>query len=139
MLILDTNVLSELRKVPLGKANINVMRWASSVERDTLYLSVITIHELEIGILRLKSRNVGHSNVLRQWVDNHVLKTFDGRILSIDTGVAKQCAALQTGKTRPWADAFIAATALVHGMGVVTRNVRDFHGTGVGVLNPWLE
>lgn len=139
MLILDTNVLSELRKVPLGKADLNVMRWASSVECDTLYVSVITIHELEIGILRLKSRNVGHSDVLRKWVDNYVIKTFHDRILSIDTGVAKQCAAFQASKTRPWADAFIAATALVHGMGVVTRNVRDFQGTGVGVLNPWLE
>jgi hypothetical protein len=136
MLILDTNVLSELRKVPLGKANPNVMRWASGVEGGTLYLSVITIHELEIGILRLKPRNVVHSNVLRQWVDNHVIKTFDGRILPVDTSVARQCATFQTVKTRPWADAFIAATALVHGMAVITRNVRDFHGTGVPVLNP---
>jgi predicted nucleic acid-binding protein len=138
MVILDTNVISELRKVALGKANINVAKSASHMEANTLYLSAITMHEIESGILRLKRRNDVSSEALRLWLDNHVLKAFAGRILPIDTAVAQRGAALHLPQTRPWADAFIAATALVHGMVVVTRNARDFQPMGVPVLNPWL-
>lgn len=139
MFILDTNVLSELRKVSLGKANANVTRWASGVEVEALYLSAITIHELELGILRLRPRNAAQSVVLRQWMDSHVLHAFDGRIIPVDTPVAQRGAALHLPQTRPWADALIAATALVHRMTVVTRNVGDFQTTGAVVLNPWLQ
>ncbi|MRW89526.1 PIN domain-containing protein [Duganella sp. FT80W] len=138
MVILDTNVISELRKVALGKANANVAKWARHMEANTLYLSAITIHEIESGILRLKRRNDFSSEVLRLWLDNHVLKAFAGRILPVDTAVAQRTAALHLPQTRPWADAFIAATALVHGMVVATRNARDFQPMGVPVLNPWL-
>ena len=139
MFLLDTNVLSELRKVPLGKANRKVTLWASSMQGDALYLSSITIYALEIGILRLKRHNAFHSAILSTWMETQVIKSFDQRILAVDITVAKRCAALQSTRTRPWADAFIAATALVHGMTLVTRNVRDFQGIGAPVLNPWLE
>jgi toxin FitB len=139
MFLLDTNVLSELRKVPLGKANRKVALWASSMQADVFYLSAITIYELEIGILRLRRHNAFHSAILNTWMKTQVIKTFDQRILAVDTTVAKRCAALQSTRTRPWADALIAATAVVHGMTLVTRNVSDFHGIGAPVLNPWLE
>lgn len=139
MFILDTNVLSELRKVALGRANINVARWASGVEVKALYLSAITIHELELGILRLGPRNTLQSAILRQWMDSHVLDAFAGRILPVDTPVAQRGAALHIPQTRPWADALIAATALVPRMTVVTRNVGDFQTSGAAVLNPWLQ
>jgi hypothetical protein len=139
MFILDTNVLSELRKVALGKANVNVTRWASGLDAKSLYLSAVTIHELELGILRLRPRNALHSAVLRQWMESHVLRAFEGRIIPVDTHVAQRGAALHLPQTRPWADALIAATALVHQMTVVTRNVGDFQTTGAMVLNPWLQ
>jgi predicted nucleic acid-binding protein len=138
MLLLDTNVVSELRKVALGKASANVQRWASKTNADSMYLSVVTIHELEIGICRLQRRNDFSSNTLRQWLENYVLKAFSGRILPIDTTVAQRSAALHLPQTRPWADAFIAATALVHDMIVITRNTRDFHPMGVAVINPFI-
>lgn len=139
MFILDTNVVSELRKVALGKANINVSLWASAIEPKVLYLSAVTIHELEVGILQLKRRNVFSSAILRKWMDTHVLQVFADRILPIDSTVAQRGASLHFPNTRPWADAFIAATALVHGMTIVTRNVSDFQSTGAAVLNPWLK
>ena len=105
MFILDTNVLSELRKVALGKANGHVARWASGVEAKALYLSAITIHELELGILRLKPHNAAQSAILRQWMDSHVLHAFNGRIIPVDTSVAQRGAALHLPHTRPWADA----------------------------------
>jgi predicted nucleic acid-binding protein len=138
MIILDTNVVSELRKVALGKANVNVQRWASQKDVDTMYLSAITIHELEVGICRLQRRRDFSSEALRRWLDSYVLKTFSGRILPIDTTVAQRSAALHFPQTRPWADALIAATALVHGMVVITRNTRDFHPMGVTVINPFI-
>lgn len=138
MMILDTNVVSELRKVVLGKANANVQRWASETDASTMYLSSITIHELEVGIFRLQRRRDFSSEALRRWVDNYVLKAFSGRILPIDTAVAQRGASLQSPQTRPWADAFIAATALVHGMIVITRNTRDFQPMGVTVINPFI-
>ena len=139
MFILDTHVVSELRKVPLGKANANVRQWASGMEASALHLSAITIYELEVGILRLARRNDLNSGVLRQWLEEHVLKAFAGRIHAVDTAVAQRAAALQVPETRPWADALIAATALVHDMIMVTRDVGDFQSMGVLLLNPWLE
>lgn len=137
MLLLDTNVISELRKVALGKANTNVQQWALSMSADEMYLSAITIHELEIGIFRLKRRNAFSSDILRRWMDNYVLTAFIGHIVPVDTAVARRAATLHHAQTRPWADAFIAATALVHGMIVVTRDTGDFQPMGVPVLNPF--
>jgi len=139
MFILDTNVVSELRKVSLGKADANVQKWASICEARYFHLSAITIHELEIGILRLKHRKEYSSRILRRWLDEHVLQAFDGRIFPVDVAIAQRSAALHIPQTRPWADAFIAATALTHNLVVVTRNVQDFKPLGVTVLNPWLQ
>jgi toxin FitB len=135
MYILDTNVVSELRKAK--KANQNVMKWAELLPAATLYISVISLLELEIGILLMERRDKEQGGILRAWMNRHVLPTFSGRILAIDTTVAQRCAAFHVPNPRSDRDALIAATALVHGLTVATRNVADFEGMGVAVLNPW--
>jgi toxin FitB len=137
MYLLDTNVVSELRKAGTSRMNRNVRSWAKSVSASTLYLSAISILELEIGILLLERRDRPQGAVLRAWMDEHVLPTFQGRILAVDTPVARRCATLHVPSPRSDRDALIAATAMVHGMSVVTRNISDFEPTGVAVVDPW--
>ena len=137
MYLLDTNVVSELRKAKTGKANKNVKAWADSVSATSLFLSPITILELETGILLIERRDPTQGAMLRAWLDGHVLPAFSGRILVVDVAVAQRCAKLHVPDPRAHRDALIAATALVHGMTVVTRNVADFESTGVEIFNPW--
>jgi toxin FitB len=137
MFLLDTNVVSELRKIRLGRADAGVARWADSVETVDLYLSSITVQELEIGVLLAERRDPPQGALLRTWLDQHVLPAFAGRILTVDTAVAQRSARLHVPNPRPVRDGLIAATALVHGMTVVTRNVADFEPCGVAWLNPW--
>jgi predicted nucleic acid-binding protein len=137
MFILDTNVLSELRKVRAGKADRQVARWADGVQAAELYLSVISLQELEIGVRLAERRDATQGALLRAWLDQHVLPAFDGRILAVDTAVAMRSAQLHVPNPRPFRDGLIAATALVHGMTLVTRNLADFADTGVTLLNPW--
>jgi predicted nucleic acid-binding protein len=139
MLLLDTNVVSELRKIRSGKADPHVARWADSVEAGSLYLSAITILELELGVLQVERRDPRQGAVLRVWLEQQVLPAFAGRVLPVDTAVARRCAQLHVPDPRAERNALIAATALVHGMAVVTRNVADFAPTGVVLLNPWLS
>ena len=137
MFILDTNVVSELRKIRLGRADEKVAKWADSIETAALYLSVITVQELEMGVLLMERRDAKQGAIFRTWLDHHVLPAFTGRILPIDTTVALCSAKLHVPNPQPVRDGLIAATALVHGMSVVTRNVADFTSTGVTVINPW--
>ena len=137
MYLLDTNVVSELRRAKAGKANKNVTAWAAKVPAGGLFLSAITILELEIGVLLVERRDPAQGAILRVWLDNHVLPAFAGRVLAVDTAVAQRCAWLHVPDPRAGRDALIAATALTHGMTVVTRNVADFEPTGVPVLDPW--
>lgn len=136
--VLDTNVVSELRKVQAGKADVNVAAWAQSVDAADLFLSVITIMELETGVLQVQRRDAAQGALLRSWLDYHVLPEFLERVLPIDTVVAQRCARLHVPDRRSERDALIAATALAHGMIVVTRNITDFAPTGVVTINPWL-
>jgi predicted nucleic acid-binding protein len=135
MYILDTNVISELRKG--RKTHTNVRKWAARLPSASLYISVISVLELEIGILLLERRDKEQGATLRAWMDRHVLPTFAGRILAIDSAVAQRYAALHVPNPGSDRDALIAATALVHGLTVATGNVADFELTGVGVVNPW--
>jgi toxin FitB len=137
MYLLDTNVVSEIRKIRFGKADVNVAAWADSVDADDLYLSVVTVQELEIGVLLAERRDPTQGAVFRAWLDQHVLPAFANRILNIDTTVALRSAQLHVPDPRPVRDGLIAATALVHKMTVVTRNVADFELTGVPIFNPW--
>jgi toxin FitB len=137
--LLDTNVVSELRKARAGKADPNVAAWAASVPVVGLFVSVIGIQELEIGVLLAERRDPRQGKVLRAWLEDHVFGAFAERILPVDTAVARRSAGLHVPNPRPVRDVLIAATALVHGLTVVTRNVVDFESTGVPLVNPWLS
>lgn len=135
MYLLDTNVVSELRRA--AKAHPNVRRWAHNLPAASLYVSAISILELEIGVLLMERRDRKQGEMLRAWMDGHVLPTFAGRVLAVDIAIAQHCAAFHVPNPRSDRDALIAATALVHGMVVVTRNVNHFQPMGITVLNPW--
>jgi toxin FitB len=135
MFVLDTNVVSELRRP--GRAHPNVVAWASRTPVSQLFLSAITVLELELGALLLARRDDVHGQIIRAWLDNQVLPSFTGRILPVDTLVAVRCAQLHVPDPRAERDSLIAATALVHAMTIVTRNVADFASSGVRVVNPW--
>ena len=137
MFVLDTNVVSELRKVRLGKADLSVAAWAQSVDAADLFVSAITILELELGVLSIERKDATQGAMLRAWLEQHVLPEFSGRTLPVDTAVALRCARLHVPDKLGCRDALIAATALVHGMTVVTRNIADFKPTGVTLVNPW--
>lgn len=137
MFLLDTNVVSELRKAKSGIADRNVVAWATSVRPSSLFLSVITLLELETGVLLMERRDPAQGATLRTWLTGQVLPAFDGRVLAIDAAVAQRCARLHVPDRRSERDSLIAATALVHGMTVVTRNVVDFEQTGALLLDPW--
>lgn len=134
--LLDTNVVSELRRP--DRANPHVVAWAASIDAENLYLSAVTLMEVELGAVQIARREPMRGTELRVWIDGHLLRHFGPRILAFGTEAALRCAALHVPDRRPERDAMIAATALVHGLTVVTRNTRDFRSAGVKVLNPWL-
>ena len=136
MYLLDTNVVSELRKAA-PKGNRNVLAWAATVPARSLYISAITVLELETGVLLVTRRDRRQGQVLRSWLDIQVLPAFTDRILPVDVAAALQCAKLHVPNRRPDRDALIAATALVHGMAVVTGNISDFAPMEVATVNPW--
>jgi toxin FitB len=135
--LLDTNVVSELRKVGDGKADANVTQWIRARASSDMFLSAISILEIERGILSLHRRDPQQGSRLRDWMDSRVRPEFADRILPVDDAVATRCAHLHIPDRRNEADALIAATALVHGLSVVTRNIQDFEGTGVILIDPW--
>src|ERR1700736_6452358 len=134
MFVLDTDVLSELRQP--RKSNPRVLAWASSQPVAAQFLSSITVLELELGVLQKERKDATQGAVLRAWLDGQVLPQFAGRVLAFDQPVALRCARLHVPDPRAERDAVIAATALAHGMTVVTRNTDDFKATGVPLLNP---
>ena len=138
MYLLDTNVISELRKAKSGKADKNVVTWAKDISPSNMFLSVITILELETGILLVERRDPSQGAMLRSWLNSHVLPVFSERILYLDIAVAQRTAKLHVPNPQSDRDAIIAATALIHGMTVVTRNVSDFKHITVDLLNPWI-
>ncbi len=137
MFLLDTNVISELRKLGDGRADARVVAWVAGRDAASFYISALTLMELEIGILRIERRDAEQGERLRTWMDRYVLPEFLERTLSVDSAVALKCARLHVPDPRAERDALIAATAMVHGMTVVTGNVADFEVTGAAVVDPW--
>lgn len=137
MYLLDTNVISETRKIRSGAANVGVQHWSSQIHTDELFLSVITILEIQQGILSIQRKDKRQAQILSNWFNGYLLLHFDKNILSIDPKVALACAALNVPDRKPANDSLIAATALVHDLTLVTRNTSDFIHTGVKLFNPF--
>ena len=137
MYLIDTNVISELRKASAGMADGQVAAWAKIVRAESMFLSAVCVLELEMGVLLMERRDARQGAILRSWLEDRVLPAFAGRILPVDTAVALRCAALHVPNPRSYRDSLIAATAMVHGMTVVTRNISNFEPTGAALLNPW--
>ncbi len=138
MFVLDTNVVSELRKVRSGKANPGIGAWATSTPSAEMFVSAITIHELEHGVLLAERSDRRQGAMLREWLDHSVAAAFTERVWPVDEAVARRSARLHVPDLAPFRGAFIAATALVHHMAVVSRNVTDFERfTDLDVINPW--
>jgi toxin FitB len=138
MFVLDTNVVSELRKVRSGRANSGVAAWAEQVSSAELFISAITIHELEHGVLLVERSDPAQGALLRAWLDHSVAAAFKSRVLPVDERVARRAAALHVPDPAPFRDALIGATALVNDMTVVTRDLKDFQRfDGLDVINPW--
>ncbi len=135
MFLLDTNVISHLRR--LDKADPQVVRWAETKPVTHFFLSVITMLELEMGAQAIAQKDQQQGLILRHWIDEQLLPRFEGRILSVDLAIARRCAALHVPNPKADRDALIAATALVHGLDLVTRNQADFMIEGVRLINPW--
>lgn len=135
MFLFDTNVISELRRP--DKADRNVFAWANALPAASVFISAISILEIERGALMIARKDAAQGAMLRSWVDHQILLRFEGRVLAVNTAVAQRCARLHVPDPRPERDALIAATALVHGLTVATRNVADFETTGVALINPW--
>jgi len=133
--LLDTNVVSEMRRT--DRADANVRNWFEATDPGVLYCSSVTVLELKIGALRALRKDPRQGAALQEWLDTKVLPSFAGKVLAVDMEVALRCASLHVPDPRSDHDAFIAATALVHDLTIVTRNTRDFDGTGVKLLNPW--
>ncbi len=135
MFLLDTNVVSELRRP--DRAHRNVVAWANATPAANFFMSAISILEIELGARLIERKDAAQAAVLRAWIDNQILVRFEDRILAVDTAVARRCAQLHVPNPRAERDALIAATALVHSLTVVTRNVADFEPMGVMLINPW--
>lgn len=136
MYLLDTNVVSEMRRISAGHGDATVARWLGRVEDSSLFLSAITVLELELGCLLMERRDPTQGAVLRRWLVR-LLAHYQARVIDIDTAVATRAAALHVPDPRESHDALIAATALTHRCTVVTRNVGDFRIAGLEVINPW--
>ncbi|MDN5725210.1 MAG: type II toxin-antitoxin system VapC family toxin [Propionibacteriales bacterium] len=134
--LLDTNVISELRK-RRGVAESAVLDWATQQPVRDLYISVVTILEIELGIAKVERRDRRQGAALRDWMDSGVLAGFKGRILPVDVDVAIRAARLHVPDPRPERDAYIAATAIRSDLTLVTRNIKDFSIPLLRTLNPW--
>jgi predicted nucleic acid-binding protein len=135
MYVIDTDVISALRR--RDKVDPRVLAWFDRTPDTGMYISSVTLLEIEHGALLRRRRDKAQGELFLDWIRRLILPSFAGRILAFDAEAALRCAALHVPNSRPERDAMIAATALVHGFTVVTRNLRDFAPMGVPVLNPW--
>ena len=137
MYLLDTNVISEFRKSADGRINKSVKRWADEIPPDLMFISAISVLELEIGVLQIERRDKKQGLILRKWLNKNVLPAFLDRVLPVDLAVVQRCASLHVPNPKSERDAMIAATAIEHRMTIVTRNVSDFIQSGVKIFDPW--
>ena len=134
MFLLDTPIVAELRKAKSGQTDPGLIGWAAGVAQQNLFISALSLLELEGGVAQAERRDKQAAEGLRTWLDSHVPRAFEGRILAIDGAVAKRRAQVAITDTR---DALMAATAQVHGLTLVTRNTAAFKAGKVKTFNPW--
>lgn len=137
MYLLDTNIVSESRRLGTARADPGVAAFLSAADPASTYISPITVFELEYGTLLMERRDAAQGAMLRRWLAETIHPAFEGRVLAMSAEVARHCARLHVPDPRSERDSWIAATALVHGLTVITRNVADFVHTGVSLINPW--
>jgi len=137
MYLLNTNIISELKKLDSGKIHPQVQRWAYSINLMQTKISVVSIIEIRTGILSLARKDQAQAASLDNWFTNRLLPAYRTRTLSVDTEVALICAQLHIPAKRPINDAYIAATAIAHNLTLVTCNVRDFQGLPLMLENPF--
>lgn len=133
MFLLDTGVVLELRKARAGHSDPGLAAWAATIARQKLFISALTLLEIETAAARLARKERAAGLVVREWIDNHVVPAFDGRVLPVDIAVVRRRAQLPYANTR---DGLLAATALEHGLTFVTRKVASFRAGRVKLLNP---
>ena len=137
MYLLDTETAAELRKASMRRGDQSLRDWAGSVDVKDVYLSAITLQELEMGVRLSERDDPKRGAVLRDWMSRQVLHHLSARVLPINTAIALKAAELHGQRARTLSHAFIAATASVQGLSVVTRKVASFSDMGVSIVNPW--
>lgn len=137
MYLLDTNIISESRKLGTPKVDPRAARWLGQVDFETTFVSAMTIFELERGVRQIERRDTKQGAALRRWLDDQVMTTYENRTLPLSRSVALICAGLHIPDPKSERDAWIAATAIEAELILVSRNVVDFAGIGVGLINPF--
>ena len=132
--LLDTNIISEIRKGP--RCHPNVAAWYSNLEEESLYLSVLVLGEIRKGIEGLRDRDTRKANELDLWLEQ-LQTSFQSQILPVDTAISQEWGRLSSLHTVPVIDGLLAATATAHRLVLVTRNTRDFADLGIQLLNPF--
>ena len=137
MYLLDTNIVSESRKLGTARVDRNVAIWLGRIDAEATFLSAMTLFELERGVQQMERRDAAQGLMLRRWFGDQIMPTYEGRILSLSAAVALVCASLHIPDPKSERDAWIAATAIDAGLTLVTRNVADFSAMGVALINPF--
>lgn len=137
MFLLDTNVISELRKIKIGKANKGLEIWSKNHNKKIMFLSVISLLELEIGALSLERKDPKQGTVIRMWIDEIIKPKFKDRIIPVSTKTVLICSKMHIPNRKSITDSLIAATAIEHNLTVITRNEKDFEETGAKIFNPF--
>ncbi len=138
MFLLDTNIISESRKLGSPRIDPHVAEWLGQIDVEATYVSAMTIFELERGVRQMERRDAKQGAALRRWLDDQIMPTYEHRTLPLSREVALICAGLHIPDPKSERDAWIAATALGAGLTLVSRNVADFAGMGVELINPFV-
>ena len=137
MYLLDTNIVSEGRKLGTPRIDPQAARWFARVDAETTFVSAMTVFELERGVRQMERRDPRQGAALRHWLDGQVTTTYEHRTLPLTRAVALVCASLHIPDPKSERDAWIAATAIDAGLVLVTRNTEDFAEMGVELINPF--
>ncbi len=137
MYLLDTNIISESRKLGTARIDPHAARWFAEIDAETSFISAMTIFELERGVAQMERRDAKQGAALRHWLDDQILTIYEHRTLALSRDVALICAGLHIPDPKSERDAWIAATAIEAGLTLVTRNIGDFANMGVKLINPF--